>query len=302
MSQPGTAVRMEAAAGEWTATLLSAVPEGAGLSVAARPDGPAMLHLVHSDAFAELPEPPDALYSARVTGPVRFEVAARAAGDHALVLDNRLGREVRSMTVQITASALGGLSPQAYEAGADAMLRAVSEGMARMLRFDPGLSAGRCGHVAPFGEDGTVCLEFPLTVMARVAPRAAASGVVLLAIFARVAEGMAETAGRTLDPEERDGLAVAAMTVLGYGSPARAALKHLAAPGAAAALRAELDSGADYLPDADRAAALLSAGDALVEDWHDLLLHAFSDEVLARIAEAPPAWTNAAAVAAARAR
>ncbi|PWJ20239.1 hypothetical protein [Jannaschia seohaensis] len=300
-ADPAAGFRIEAGAGEWTATILSAVPEGAGLSVAVRPDGPVSIHLVHADAFQALPETGAALYSARVTGPVRFEVAAAVPGDHALVLDNRGGAERRRAEVEITATAPGGVEPEAYEAAADAMLRAVSEGMAQMLRFDPGFSAGRCGRVAPFGEGGLVCIEFPLTVMARVTPREAASGIIMLTIFCRLAEGMAARLGRRLSSEERDGLAVATMTVLGYGGPARAALAHLATPGAAEVLRAEMEADADILPDTGRAQRLRDEGEAGVARWHDVLLASLSDMVLERIETAPPSWTSAGAVATERA-
>lgn len=295
-SGPAAGFRIEAEAGQWTATVLSAVPEGCGLSVSVRPDGPVSVYLVHADAFLALPETAGALYSARVTGPVRFEVAVAAAGDHALVLDNRAGQSARRAEVQIDATAPGGIEPEAYEAAADAMLRAVSEGMARMLRFDPGLSAGRCGRIAPFGEDGMVCIEFPLTVMGRVTPREAASGVIMLTIFCRLAEGMAARLDRRLSDTERDGLAVATMTVLGYGSAARAALAHLSTPGAADILRAEMEADADIVPDAERAQRLEQAGESGAAEWHDVLLASLSDMVLERMAVATPGWTTVEAV------
>ena len=291
-----------AQAGAWTATLFSAVPRGTRMSVTVRPDGAAGVHLVHSDAFDRLPDTQGALYSARVTGPVSFDVEASTAGDHALVLDNRDGGEVRRADITVAATAPGGVAPETWEAAVDAMLRTASEGLARMLRFDPGLRAGRCGRVAPFGADGTVCVEFPMTVMGRVSDRRAANGVILFALFGRIAAMILDRADGPRVTGPHDGLTVALMHVLGQCDSADAALAHLSDPQAAEALRGEMEDGADLIPDAARASALRAAGTGILAEWSETLLAALSDGMLEQMAAAPPDWTTNRSVAAERDR
>ena len=291
-------VRLDAAPNAWTAAALNAVPQGAHLSFAIRPQGDAEIFLLHIDDITSLPATDLALYHVRSREETRFSVVVPKGGDYALVLSNP--SDVRPLRASVTIGATGpnGLDPDGFEEAANQMLTALSTAMGRLFRFgDPGFRAERIGQVIPFqpGDDGAirVSTEYAMILLAR-APADAVSPIMMLSMFTYLADRVAQPAGRSLNTSERDRLALALMSMLGYRDQAMMALNALNDAEVNAAILDELDEGHASVMDAPRARAarILYEGNDLIAEWKDVLLAAIGDETLAQMAEAPPRWTS----------
>jgi len=125
-------VNIDVAPGVWKSIRLRNLPQGAHVALEIRSDGEVMVSLVNSDDYRRFSDAVRPLFMGRLKDKLSFSVSIPKSDDYYLVIDNRLGRRSRAITV--TAGAERGKADSID--AANAILRQFEHQLHQIFIFD----------------------------------------------------------------------------------------------------------------------------------------------------------------------
>lgn len=279
-------------------TKLGNLPKAASVSIKVKVDGKINILLLNQSDFKRFPSSQAPLFSSTTADNIGFNVKIPETGHYYLVIDNRAGKEPRSISIDIKASNNAGNDTAAAKQ-IETVLEKFEQNLKQYFVFDNlNFRVGRCGTANAFSRDDTVilCAEIAPKLMNTIGDKTKAQDALMFAIMHEIGHVLLKQWGYPFyDNEElADEFATALLVMFKQGHRARSQAEYFSRMPTEEELQKKQHLNDKHPLSVQRARNILGwlQEPDLVKRWQKVLVPNMQTRVLKALQRNPKTWTD----------